>query len=101
MRLDTTTTGCATLERINGNRVITQANTVLERFDLHGELTVKAPGVIIRQGIARGGAANNGNAVADARAARRNSEATWRNQVAWMDGSHNVNHDQIRRPPDE
>ena len=62
MRLDTTTTGCATLERINGNRVITQANTVLERFDLHGELTVKAPGVIIRQGIGRGGAANNGNA---------------------------------------
>ena len=39
MRLDATTTGCATLERINGNRVITQANTVLERFDLHGELT--------------------------------------------------------------
>lgn len=37
-------------------------------------------------------------AIRDASAARANSEATWRNQVTWMDNAHQVPTDHILRP---
>lgn len=52
---DASNTGCATLQRIDGNYVVTTANTVVEKVDIHGTLIIKAPGVRLRHFIARGG----------------------------------------------
>lgn len=55
MRADATTTGCATLTRIDGDYVVTEANTVVDKLDIHGELIFKAPGIRMGHVIARGG----------------------------------------------
>jgi len=52
---DASNTGCATLQRIDGNYVVSTANTVVEKVDIHGTLIIKAPGVRMGHFIARGG----------------------------------------------
>lgn len=47
--------GCATLDRVDGVLTVTEAHAVVEGIDLHGELVVKAPGVVVRDSVIRGG----------------------------------------------
>jgi hypothetical protein len=47
----------SSLRRHVGNITVTKAGTVLEKMDIHGFVNVKAPNVIIRDSIVRGGRA--------------------------------------------
>jgi hypothetical protein len=47
------------LKKHTGNITVTKAGTVLDRMDIHGFVTVKAPNVTISRSIVRGGKARN------------------------------------------
>jgi hypothetical protein len=53
-------TGCKTITTSNGNMTVTQANAVIENMDIHGVLTIKAPNVIVRNSVVRGGRESTG-----------------------------------------
>lgn len=59
------TTGNTTssLTRHDGNITVTKAGTVLQNMDIHGFVTVKAPNVVIRNSIVRGGKASSNTGV--------------------------------------